>query len=162
MGGGGGGGGGGGVWKSVNSKNVGIFTVNLWKVFWNDKQYFFLTLHGKFLVLSRLTVTEIEWITTHDIPPSEQRLFVGKFETSFLLIFLTQCDSYPLYIRMRTSFTPFYVHITEHLNSFHYFRLGIDIIDNLHRTSNDHRYMFANALTFVPCCSREVLRDMAL
>jgi hypothetical protein len=42
--------------------------VNLWKVSWNDKQYFFPTLHGKFLVF--LLLTEIKWITTHDVTPS--------------------------------------------------------------------------------------------
>jgi hypothetical protein len=54
--------------------------VNLWKVFWNDKQYFFPPIHAKFLVFSRATVTEMEWITTHDITHQHPLFSYGIFD----------------------------------------------------------------------------------
>jgi hypothetical protein len=74
-----------GVLKSVNGKIVGILTVNLWKVFWNDKQYFFP--HASRYIFSVLTtdgVTEIEWITTHDIP-HQRHLGMGVNGTAYNL-----------------------------------------------------------------------------
>jgi hypothetical protein len=56
-------GGGGGVgWKSVNSKKIGILTVKFW--YFNSKSLKSVL----FSVFTTVAVTEIEWITTHDMP----------------------------------------------------------------------------------------------
>ena len=53
-------------------------------MFWNDKQYFFPHVHAKFLVFSRLTVTEIKWITTHNFPHQHPLLDIEHFSGSLL------------------------------------------------------------------------------